>query len=416
MHKSVKAAKTLYDAPEQLDSLLNDLTDSEIIIRNVESSLADRQSASRIPKLQLDHATDKLATANGVLLELKDFIQKHMLQQGSAVKVKRAAWAIAKGRIAKLKKKLESVCDDLHEALGEMRSYDRLAKYALSMVLTFNSSSIELELQQVSVNMSETMATQYRLVEQACDMNELLRVQSKGQDELIRTTSETQMTLTRILAKSEAIEQYMLTDNLPPKASRPKLKSHDSDETMIDDPPPRYERVAVHATQRRMVCNRDSCACNCHAKNPQETPQTLRRLLGDIFAGYSGQPTTGAACTNPMCSRRRSSATSVTYYFPRWWVARRMLNLVAKMTALGTPDFALNIPRIVPPTARIFRHAGAADIEAMREMFATGLASPVDTDAKTGINPLHVSSEAMIKSAATKHTFRWQCSSSTSAP
>lgn len=66
-----------------------------------------------------------------------------------------------------------------------------------------------------------------------------------------------------------------------------------------------------------------------------------------------------------------------------------MLGLVASMNALGGPQITLNLPRIVPPTARIFRHALNADIESMRIMFATGLASPADTDSKMGVTPLH---------------------------
>ena len=67
-----------------------------------------------------------------------------------------------------------------------------------------------------------------------------------------------------------------------------------------------------------------------------------------------------------------------------------MVRLVAKMTSLGGPEVSLNFPRIVPDSARIFRHALSADMDDMRDLFASGLASPNDTDALTGTTVLHV--------------------------
>ena len=73
-----------------------------------------------------------------------------------------------------------------------------------------------------------------------------------------------------------------------------------------------------------------------------------------------------------------------------------MLGLVAKMSALGGPGVALNFPRIVPDSARIFRHALKADMEDMRDLFASGLASPTDTNALSGTTVLHVSATHIL--------------------
>ena len=73
-----------------------------------------------------------------------------------------------------------------------------------------------------------------------------------------------------------------------------------------------------------------------------------------------------------------------------------MLGLVAKMTALAGPEYSLKFPRIVPDSARIFRHALTGDMDEMRDLFAAGLASPTDTDALSGTTALHVGSSSLL--------------------
>ena len=123
MHKALKTAKSLYEAPEQLDSMLNDLTDSEIIVRNVEVSLRDQGHTERIPRYLRNAVCTKLQKARDILLELEVLTHIHFSDGGSVIKVKRVAWTLAKSKLEKLKKKLESVCEDLREVMGEYRTY-----------------------------------------------------------------------------------------------------------------------------------------------------------------------------------------------------------------------------------------------------------------------------------------------------
>ena len=125
VHKAIKTARSLYEAPEQLDSLLNDLTDCEIIVRNVEGSLQNQEHTERIPELLRDRVYTKLKKAKDVLLELEVFTHIHFTDERSTGKIKRVAWALAKGKVEKLKKKLESICEDLRDVMGEYRTYAR---------------------------------------------------------------------------------------------------------------------------------------------------------------------------------------------------------------------------------------------------------------------------------------------------
>jgi hypothetical protein len=73
-----------------------------------------------------------------------------------------------------------------------------------------------------------------------------------------------------------------------------------------------------------------------------------------------------------------------------------MLGVVANMVSVHAGTKLPTPPRIVPPYACIFRHAAGGQNDVLRDMFASGLGSPTDTDAETGITPLHVSQPGLI--------------------
>jgi hypothetical protein len=192
----------------------------------------------------------------------------------------------------------------------------------------------------------------------------------------------------QILEKLSNLEDYLHSEQLPPPALR-------QGSITISTTQPRtltYERVAVRATQRKAMCDLETCGCACHGTPQPHDQQALRKVLGSIFAGYTGQPSSINPCSERRCRRGSPDDSGVTYYFPRWWVATRMLSLVANMTAHVFDNGLPPPPRIVPAYARIFRHAAHGENEILREMFAAGLGSPTDTDAKTGATPLHVCS------------------------
>jgi ankyrin repeat protein len=68
------------------------------------------------------------------------------------------------------------------------------------------------------------------------------------------------------------------------------------------------------------------------------------------------------------------------------------------MTTFGLSR-GVKVPRIVPASARIFRHALLGEVDTMRGLFEVGLASPLDVDAETGITPLHSAVSAANRSA-----------------
>ena len=106
-------------------------------------------------------------------------------------------------------------------------------------------------------------------------------------------------------------------------------------------------------------------------------------------------------CTEWYCSRKEAKTSTATYYFPRWWFAERVLRLLAD-NALAPSGKTLPPPaRMVPRTARIFRHCLHGERDTLRALSERGLGSPTDTDAYSGLTPLHVSLQMLSYEADT---------------
>ena len=132
VRQTVKAAQAYREAPEQIDSLLNDLADAEIIIRTVESSLQDHSNTTRIPQEQLKRVCNNLEKSKDALLELEVLIRMQVNQTGSTPKYRHVAWLMAKKKAAKLKRKLENVCDELRSSLGEFKTLVKQDRFMLA--------------------------------------------------------------------------------------------------------------------------------------------------------------------------------------------------------------------------------------------------------------------------------------------
>ena len=238
------------------------------------------------------------------------------------------------------------------------------------------------------------------------DQQQELKTMSEGQNEIIETACTARSTTVKILEKFECIEKVFYTEQMPPKRYNLRLETV---EGILDDVTSRsekglentevkrtktittrYRRVAVRARHREHFQCANDCLCNCHAKSGMYSPDGLRHLLGQLFVGYNGPSGVKNACSYARCARKEAPTSSITYFFPHWWVSQRMSSLVIQMMALAGPEAILKVPRIVSPTARIFRHCYLAEVDSLRALFTTGLGSPADTDSKTGATPLRV--------------------------
>jgi hypothetical protein len=118
-------AKKIYNAPEQIDSLLNDLADAGVMILTVESSLQNNKTMAGIPEDQLARVCSKLEKAKEYLQEFHLLIQSRIPESRmNSKKYKGTSWLLAKSKLTKMKEKLENVLNELCQSLGQFKTYD----------------------------------------------------------------------------------------------------------------------------------------------------------------------------------------------------------------------------------------------------------------------------------------------------
>jgi hypothetical protein len=132
------------------------------------------------------------------------------------------------------------------------------------------------------------------------------------------------------------------------------------------------------------------CSCICHTETRLQTPQFLRRFLGNLFVGYSGLPVLTKPCNQNSCHLRAQPMSYITYFFPLWFLDR-MVSLTMTTIPLAGPVISLKTQRTVPGTADIFTYAKSGNVDKMQMLFKEGLASPHDVHYESGVTALHVS-------------------------
>ena len=148
--------------------------------------------------------------------------------------------------------------------------------------------------------------------------------------------------------------------------------------------------VRAFATQhQRSPCSR-YCRCKCHDVHSFQSPGAIHALVGTLFFGYSGSPMRSLQrCTEPSCLSQSTFRAYVHYLFPSWFLTKA-LTAAFLLTFPAEIQVALTIRRVVPNGAEVFRLQRTQNIDGMKKLFSSHLASPNDSDL-IGITTLGVS-------------------------
>ena len=121
------------------------------------------------------------------------------------------------------------------------------------------------------------------------------------------------------------------------------------------------------------------CICICHAESIWSTNPSLKSLSGVLIIHMVAPRFVRGKCSEKGCRHPEPAAIEMQYIFPFWlcWIS-----LALTLRAPSPYRFDLNIraTRIRPDTSLIFRYAKDGDVDAIRDLFDRGLASPFDVD------------------------------------
>jgi len=140
----------------------------------------------------------------------------------------------------------------------------------------------------------------------------------------------------------------------------------------------------THLLRGRCVAN---CGCKCHSINSYTCPSGLRRVIQRLFPRLNGEPTLINQCSRSGCrsnSARRGRITIVIHS-----VVLKRAVLFSAIVRGFKPKFHVRACRVIDGSSDATRYAQSGDIEGMKVLFQTGIASVYDVGSD-GWSYLHV--------------------------
>ena len=327
----LKTMHSLRHAPDELLALVNEIADFEAVLRTViDVCDPDSWECEERFKSHIERASTKLAALQAIVGPKKERNSRSVLE--------RFKWLKARNQILIIRKELKVVNLNLLTTLGAVtHSSVRQAPLVLEEVRQGQgrlTGSPRHEPQELSSSCIQELAP----------LNANI---TSYKDEATSTCHST-------LVCNDTIEKA-------------------SDVWQV--------RTSLKATSNCKVW----CNCACHKRHSFRTSQVFAGLLGSLFIGYVGGLVEETKCDESECAGHLRSSTSITYYFPSWF-------LVAMVTfAGGGPRMSMSTARVVPNDSPIFSYAHQGNIDRMKGLFEQRLASPFDVS-PTGFSVLHVSS------------------------
>ncbi len=150
------------------------------------------------------------------------------------------------------------------------------------------------------------------------------------------------------------------------------------------------EAVRVSVQSRGNWCSK-SCPCQCHDTRRSASPTVLNRVLGQLFLGYSGIPLVTPACNYDVCKQSMPTKVQAEYWFPAHLFWSNIFQVEATFQMATGPSLQLRSYRHVPDSAPAVNYAVNGNIDALKTLFAQGLASPIDVSDTRGYSLLRVS-------------------------
>lgn len=176
--------------------------------------------------------------------------------------------------------------------------------------------------------------------------------------------------LTKETSNGQVERGYFVADDTPKDFEySQKRRSRTRSSNGLSSPVAKYE------FSKRQKCL-SWCNCACHIKGNFSSPRTLSALFGELRVQYNGR-------SRLPCNCSPSSSFSVSYRFPQYLLLRYVL-LVVYLNQIAGPEYLLRVPRVLPPSHRLWHYSINGDIMAVQNMYSQGLASPYDVNMKNG--------------------------------
>ena len=154
--------------------------------------------------------------------------------------------------------------------------------------------------------------------------------------------------------------------------------------------PPR-STVAFEAFRRAQCDAR--CPCPCHFRRRFFNSSLVGSVFGSLFVGYIGAPTLNATCKIRACYLSSIHVFRIVYTFPTWFL-KQTLEIALGSNYFGEPEFNIRLHNRVEYSmeSSLFQLARKGDVDQMRKKLSARQASPHDVTIRGGLSAFDVSS------------------------
>ncbi|KAH6885408.1 ankyrin repeat-containing domain protein [Thelonectria olida] len=371
--KGINALRSLGKAPAEVCALLNELTTLQSLSSRVQQnhlSPLDGGSDAKVDDLGLlkKLCEDLSATVDSLksLVERFDDTKKRLNKPGQR-QVLQIKWMREREHVYQLRDKARLTREYLSAFLVSMNSSEsaKQAKIILQVEGMFHVSAKNLS-QSAEENIGLLRDTK----------TSLLRIE-EGLATLQRTQAES---MEHLRSLGVGVQVSSLHEWIPNSRPLPGTPCHLHREGLntkgvsLDE-----DSILCFDSFVRPLCSA-TCRCQCHKSSSIASPGYLHSVLGTFFLSYNTFPLCGIiTCDFAGCTTTSNSKVRFYYHLPTWLFSRAILFSASwsSLTGVGA-SLHLKLPRTIPSCDPIWEALRRADINRIRQRFATKLNSPTD--------------------------------------
>ncbi|KAH6988896.1 hypothetical protein BKA56DRAFT_246465 [Ilyonectria sp. MPI-CAGE-AT-0026] len=346
--KALKKLWGLKDAPEELASLVNEVSNWRMVLLMMHDSLerigtTEEESTGEV----LTAIRDILQQSQDVLQELDTVVSEVLLCGTKKIDMSRLSYLRYHGRLVKLQDKLRDLRQHLTLALTTLNSVANAASSRTILLAVERATFMGGD----QLKARDTIATGETSLE---SQRQKLPYSEKHPEVDLQTKKE-------VVSSNEKGGFKFAEKQAGPFASIVYIAT----------------RVILHK------CS-NPCLCSCHRNTTISSPSWLRKTLGCLFVSSHGIKLTpflkSQPCSISTCVRSSISSTRLDYYFPPWLLSR-VLSISGQWSLSGlATSWHLRMPRVVSDNSLIFHVVNSGNKQVIANLIHSGEASLYDID------------------------------------
>ncbi|KAG8531764.1 uncharacterized protein KY384_003400 [Bacidia gigantensis] len=369
--KGLDKLASIRGAPLAVLALNNEVSDLRLVLCEAEPLLEKHKGATISSAIENQSLLSSIERAKDRLMELESIIGNRLMRRmGTKDKL---GWLYEQDKVQK--------------ALLDVQKAKSNVTTMLGIVTTSASFRVEAQLKDVQDATQQSQIASQSLLSQNESLEskfiQMIEAQQQFHErfhERLHRVEESLLGNSKLVGRSSVKE----IDAPNQEFARPSLPRNSSGSMFTGNSFSALRMRFLRQSKCEQWCN-----CKCHMYKRTRAPQYIESILGALFFGYTGLPTTIPECSNIRCRRSSEVFLQVNYYFPYWFLARA-LSMAMKIQRSTIPQFKLRILNLRDSYDEIFQNAISGDSHSIQYLLASGQASVRDISDDSGHTPLHI--------------------------